>query len=134
VLRVREARHLHERQTITRQELENRVLHALQKLMMSDAAVAQFFEGLREEQNRERMEQRARLAGTKSELAHVAQAIRAVIDAIKAGFHGPELKAEMEGLQARKTALQTQLESMKQPEPLLHPSMAAVYRKRSRSS
>ena len=36
----------------------------------------------------------------------------------------------MEGLQARKTALEAQLESMKQLEPLLHPGMAAVYRKK----
>jgi hypothetical protein len=41
---------------------------------------------------------------------------------------GEELKAEMEGLQARKTALLAQMASMKQPEPLLHPGMADVYR------
>ena len=35
----------------------------------------------------------------------------------------------MEGLQARKTALEAQLEGMKRPEPLLHPGMAPVYRK-----
>jgi hypothetical protein len=115
--------------SMTRQELEGRVLHALQKLMFSDEAFAEFCEGFREEQNRLRMEKREERAATMSELARVAKEIRGVIDAIKAGVPGAEVKAEMEGLQVRKAALEAQLESMKEPEPLLHPSMADVYRR-----
>jgi hypothetical protein len=91
---------------------------------------AAFCEGFREEQNHFRMAERERQAATTSELARVAKEIRGVIDAIKAGVPGAEVKAEMEGLQARKAALEAQLESMKEPEPLLHPTMADVYRRK----
>jgi hypothetical protein len=107
------------------------VLRALHKLMFSDAAFAEFCEGFRQEQNRLRMEERERQAATNAELTRVAKEIRGVIDAIKAGVPGAEVKAEMEGLQARKAALEAQLESMTQPEPLLHPSMADVYRRKA---
>ena len=62
------------------------------------------FEGVREEQNRQRMEDRERISATNSELARVNHEIGGIIDAIKAGVPGAELKTEMERLQARKTA------------------------------
>jgi hypothetical protein len=52
----------------------------------------------------------------------------ALIDAIKAGYAGPELKSEMDDLQARKEALLAQLGAADEPPPLLHPSMADLYR------
>lgn len=104
--------------TITRQELEGRVLRAMRERFFSDDAFAEFCAGFREEQNRQRMEQRERLAATKRELARVTREVRTVIDAIKAGVPGSELKAEMEGLQARKAALLAQMATMEEPEPL----------------
>ena len=74
------------------------------------------------------MEQRASLGGAKRELERVNRDIKKVIQAIKDGFAGPDLKAEWNGLQERKTALQTQLETADEPPPLLHPSMADLYR------
>jgi hypothetical protein len=52
------------------------------------------------EMNRLRMEQRADLSSAKRDLECVKQDIKKVIDAIKAGYAGPELKAEMDDLQA----------------------------------
>lgn len=54
--------------------------------------------------------------------------IRKVIEAIKAGFALSELKPEMDSLQARKETLVAQLETADEPPPLLHPSMADLYR------
>ena len=54
--------------------------------------------------------------------------IKKVIDAIKEGFAGAELKAEMADLQTRKEALLAQLAAADEPPPLLHPRMADVYR------
>jgi hypothetical protein len=86
------------RLTIPRPEVEQRVLRALQdKLMRTD-----FFEEFCREFARE-------------------------IDAIKAGYAGPELKAEMDD-QVRKNALLAQLTAAYEPLPLLHPSMADLYR------
>jgi len=47
---------------------------------------------------------------------------------IKAGFALPELKVEMDALQVRKEALLAQLAVVDEPPPLLHPSMADLYR------
>jgi hypothetical protein len=74
------------------------------------------------------MEQRERITAMKRELDCVTRDIRGVVDAIKAGVPGAELKTEMEDLQARKAALLAQMAAMDVPEPLLHPSMADVYR------
>jgi flagellar motility protein MotE (MotC chaperone) len=80
------------------------------------------------EMNRLRMEQRAGLSGSKRELERVKRDIQKVIEAIKAGFALPELKVEMDALQVRKEALLAQLAEVDEPPPLLHPSMADLYR------
>ena len=80
------------------------------------------------EMNRLRMDQRAGLSSAKRDLERVKRDIEEVIDAIKAGYAGPELKAEMDDLQARKNALLAQLATADEPPPLLHPSMGDLYR------
>ena len=80
------------------------------------------------EMNRLRIEQRAGLTGAKRDLERVKRDIKKVIEAIKNGFAGPDLKAEWEALQERKTALQAKLDSADEPPPLLHPSMTDLYR------
>ena len=117
------------RRTIKRQELEGRVLRALRVRFLADpVAFEEFCAGFREEENLYRMEQRERIAATTRELDRVAKEIRGVIEAIKRGVPGDELKTEMEDLQARKAALLVQKADLEQPEPLLHPSMADAYR------
>jgi hypothetical protein len=80
------------------------------------------------EMNRLRMEQRAGLSDAKRDLERVKRDIKKVIEAIKNGFAGPDLKTEWEALQERKTALQAKLDSADEPPPLLHSSMADLYR------
>ncbi len=114
--------------TISRQEVEARVLAALQEKLLRKDFFEEFCREFTKEMNRLRMEQRASLGGAKRELERVNRDIKEVIQAIKDGFAGPDLKAEWNGLQERKTALQTQLETADEPPPLLHPSMADLYR------
>ena len=80
------------------------------------------------EMNRLRMEQRAGLSGAQRDLERVRRDIQKVIEAIKAGYAGPELKSEMDALQVRKETLLAQLAAVDKPAPLLHPSMADLYR------
>ena len=110
--------------TIPRQEVEERVLWALQEKLMRQDFFEEFCREFTKEMNRLRMEQRASLGGAKRELDRVNRDIRKVIDAIKAGFALSELKPEMDSLQARKETLVTQLEIADAPPPLLHSSMA----------
>ena len=44
------------------------------------------------------------------------------------GFALPELKVEMDALQARKEAVLARLSTAEEPAPLLHPTMADLYR------
>jgi hypothetical protein len=76
------------------------------------------------------MEHRANLSAAERELERVQNDIRRVIEAIKNGFAGPDLKTEWDALQERKTALQARLDSADEPPPLLHPGMAELYRQK----
>jgi site-specific DNA recombinase len=120
--------------TIARQEVEARVLRALQDKLMRKDFFEEFCREFAKEMNRLRMEQRAGLKDAKRELERVKREIQKVIAAIKAGFALAELKVEWEALQARKEALLAQLAEADEPPPLLHPSMATSTRARSRNS
>ena len=114
---------------IKRPEVEARALRALKERFLADSvAFAEFCAGFQEAQNQERMELRGRIVATKRELDRVT--IGKIVDAIVSGVSGAELKTKMEDLQARKSALIAQMASLEEPEPLLHPSMADVYRTR----
>jgi hypothetical protein len=54
------------------------------------------------------------------ELERVQGDIRRVIESIKNGFAGPDLKVEWDALQERKAALQAKLDTSDAPPPLLH--------------
>ncbi|MCC7415738.1 MAG: recombinase family protein [Acidobacteria bacterium] len=114
--------------TIPRQEVEERVLTALQEKLLRKDFFEEFCREFAKEMNRLRMEKRASVNGAKRELERVQREIKKIIQAIKDGFAGPDLKAEWNGLQERKTALQAQLDAADEPPPLLHPSMADLYR------
>ena len=114
--------------TISRHEVEERVLSALQDKLMRKDFFEEFCREFAREMNRLRMEQRAGLSGAKRELERVKRDIQKVIEAIKAGFALPELKVEMDALQARKEALLARLSTAEEPAPLLHPTMADLYR------
>ncbi|MGE3955542.1 MAG: recombinase family protein [Vicinamibacterales bacterium] len=114
--------------TIPRQEVEARVLKALQEKLLRKDFFEEFCREFTKEMNRLRMEQRASLSGAKRELERVRREIEKVIDAIVQGYASPELKARNDSLQERKEALMAQLAAVDEPPPLLHPSLADLYR------
>jgi len=118
------------RLTIRRDEVEARVLKALQEKLLRQDLFEEFCDEFTREMNRLRMEHRASLSAAERELERVQGDIRRVIEAIKNGFAGPDLKAEWDALQERKTALQVKLDSADEPPPLLHPGMAELYRQK----
>jgi hypothetical protein len=117
--------------TIRREEVEARVPKALQeKLLRQQDLFEEFCDEFTREMSRLRMEHRASLSSAQRELERVQGDIRRVIEAIKNGFAGPDLKAERDALQERKTALQAKLESAEDPPPLLHPGISEHYRQK----
>jgi site-specific DNA recombinase len=116
------------RLTIRREEIERRVLNALQTRFFASGPFQVFCEEFTAAVNEARMELRAGASSAKRELERVRGENQKVIGAIKAGFPPADLKEEMETLQARKEALLEQLTSVKELPPLLHPNMADLWR------
>ncbi len=117
------------RLTISRQEVEERVLVALRDKLMRRDLFEDFCREYVRELNRLRMEHRAGLTHGRAELAGVEREIRKLIQAIKDGVSALSIKGEFLSLEARKAELQSRLDAPEMPE-LLHPRMADVYREK----
>ena len=117
------------RLTISRQEVEERVLVALRDKLMRRDLFEDFCREYVRELNRLRMEHRASLSHGRQELAAVEREIRRFIQAIKDGVSALSIKDELLSLEARRAELQSRLEAPEMPE-LLHPRMSDVYREK----
>ena len=79
--------------------------------------------------NRLRMEQRAALTSAKREVERIERRIKKLLDLLLDDeIDMAEAKAEMKALDARRKELEVQLKAANEPPPLLHPSMADLYR------
>jgi site-specific DNA recombinase len=117
------------RLTISRQELEERVLVALRDKLMRRDLFEDFCKEYVRELNRLRMEHRAKQSHGRQELASVEREIRKLVQAIKDGVSALSIKDELLSLEARQTELRRHLEAPEMPQ-LLHPRMADVYREK----
>lgn len=117
------------RRTISRREIESRVLVALRDKLMRRDLFEEFCREYVKELNRLRMEHRAKVSQGRHELAVVEREIRKLVQAIKDGVSANAIKKELLALEAREAELQQKLEAPEMPE-LLHPRMADVYRER----
>jgi hypothetical protein len=111
--------------TISRQEVEERVLAALRDKLMRRDLFKDFCREYVRELNRLRMEHRT-LSHGRQELAAVEREIRRFIQAIKDGVSALSIKDELLSQEARKAEL---LEAPEMQE-LLHPRMSDVYREK----
>jgi site-specific DNA recombinase len=116
------------RLTVSRQEVEERVLVALRDKLMRRDLFEDFCREYVRELNRLRMEHHASLSHGRQELTAVEREIRRFIQAIKDGVSALSIKDELLSLEARKAELQSRLDSPEMPE--LHPRMADVYREK----
>ena len=117
------------RLTISRQEVEERVLVALREKLMRRDLFEDFCREYVRELNRLRMEHRAGLSSARTELARAEKEIRKLVQAIKDGISALSIKDELLSLEDRKAELQSRLNAPEMPE-LLHPRMAEVYREK----
>jgi site-specific DNA recombinase len=120
------------RLTISRQEVEERVLGALRERLMRRDLFEDFCREYVRELNRLRMEHRAGLSSARTDLARVEREIRKLVQAIKDGVSALSIKDELLSLEARRAELQSRLNAPEMPE-LLHPTMADVYREKDGS-
>ena len=117
------------RLTISRQEIESRVLVAVRDKLMRRDLFEEFCREYVKELNRLRMEHRARISQGRRELTVVEREICKLIQAIKDGVSATSIKHELLALETRQSELHRKLDAPDMPE-LLHPRMADVYREK----
>ena len=116
------------RLTIPRQEVEERVLRALKDKLMRKDFFEEFCREFAKEMNRLRMEQRASLTSAKRELVRLEGRRKKLVELVMDGVPGREVKDELIAIGHRRDVLEPQVKAANEPPPLLHPSMADLYR------
>ena len=116
------------RLTIRRDDLEALVLDGLEKHLMDPELTEIFCRHYAETMNRLVAEHNAGLHGKRAELERVQRAIDKLVQAILDGVPGAEVKDKMRELQARKEALEQQVDRAEEMPVLLHPNLAGYYR------
>src|SRR5713226_3664541 len=114
--------------TIPRQEVESRVLGALQDRLMRKDFFEEFCREFAKEVNRLRMERRAGLSSAKRELVRLEGRRKKLVELVMDGVPGREVKDELIAIGHRRDVLEAQVKAANEPPPLLHPSMADLYR------
>jgi len=117
------------RLTISRTEVEQRVLDAVRDKLMRRDLFEDFCHEYTREMNRLRMEQSAGASNARRELGKVEREIRKLVQAIKDGLSALAIKDELLALEVTQAELKRQLEGPDTP-PLLDPSMSDLYRQK----
>jgi site-specific DNA recombinase len=122
------------RLTISRRDVEERVLRALQEKLFRREFFEEFCREFTKEMNRLRMEQRAGVSSAKRELARIEVRQKKLLDMMLDDVVSPEKgKPEMKALEERRLELEAQLKTADEPPPLLHPIIADLYRSKVES-
>ena len=115
---------------IRRDTLEASVLDGLRSHLMEPELFKAFCDEFTREVNRLRIERDADIINRRKELDRIERELDKAIQAILDGVPGAKLKDKIGGLESRKSELLELVSESKEPVPLLHPNMAAIYRRR----
>jgi hypothetical protein len=117
------------RLTIRRDDVEARVLKALQEKLLNQELFEESCEEFTREMNRLRMAQRASLSSARREVARIGTRIKRLLNLmLDDEIAVEEGKVEMKALDGRRKELEAQLKTADEPPALLHPEMARIYR------
>lgn len=115
--------------TITRQEIETRVLAGLKDRLLAPELVEEFVRAYQEEINRAQREAAREQESDRKELEAIQRRIDGIVQPIEDGAHNQSLKSRLDELEARKFKLQAKLaEADSAPVIRMHPRLAEVYR------
>ena len=116
--------------TITKQELEGRVLRAMKERLFEPGAFDEFCRAFTEEMNRLRREHRTKLTAAPREIASINRRSKEILELLLQGFRDEAWKEELRILEQRRTKLQAALANVEtEPAlPALHPHMAEAFR------
>ena len=117
------------RQSIRREELEERVLGAMRRHLMDPAMFREFCEEFTREVNRQRIEGRATLDAAQAEIRRIDRELERLLQVLLNGGAADTINAAMLKLEARQKDLRAALSGADDAPPLLHPEMAQHYRR-----
>ena len=115
------------RLTIRRDEVEARILKALQDKLLNQELFEEFCDEFTREMNRLRMEHRASLSTAEREIERIEARRKKLVESIMEGVPASEVKDELNANAARREELKSKLAAADEPPPLLHPEMARIY-------
>jgi hypothetical protein len=120
------------RLTITRQEIEARVLDGLKGRLLAPDLVAVFVEAFREETKRQRDAHEAEEKGRERKAAELDRKINAIFRAIEDGLYDPAMKARLADLTEEREKIRTEIRTYDPAalDVLMHPQLAEGYRRR----
>ena len=116
--------------TIRRDEVEARVLKALQEKLLNQELFDEFCQEFTREMNRLRMEHRANLSAAEREIERIEVRRKKLVQSIMDGVPASEVRAELNANAVRREELKAKLAAADAPPPLLHPEMAWLYRQK----
>jgi site-specific DNA recombinase len=118
------------RLTIRRDVLEASVLEGLKRHLMHSDLVKAFIAEYHAELNRRSAGRDREQQRLKAEQAKVERQIAEIIAAIKDGLRTASMREALEVLEAKRSALTSNLETAPAPSPRLHPKLAELYRQK----
>jgi DNA invertase Pin-like site-specific DNA recombinase len=113
---------------IPRSKIENAVIAALQDELMDEELCQVFCEEYARHSNQLRIEKNAKISSLQAELSRLEAGRKRIIEAIKSGVPGADVKDEMIAIGDRRREVEALLETMEEAPVLLHPNMAHRYR------
>jgi site-specific DNA recombinase len=118
--------------TITRQEIEARVLKGLKERLLAPDLVAVFVGACRDESKRQRDAIRAEWSGRERREAELDRKIASIFRAIEDGLYEPAMKARLVELKEERDKIKTESRVFDPAalDVLLHPQLAEGYRRR----
>ncbi len=117
--------------TISRKEVEARILKALKQNLLTPELVAEFTRVYQEEVNRLTKEASGKAAEVEGKLAGVQRKIDGILRAIEDGLYQPSMKARLAELETEKAVLLSQKDMASNiPNVSVHPNLAAVYHRK----
>jgi site-specific DNA recombinase len=116
--------------TIRRDEVEARVLKALQEKLLRQDLFEEFCDEFTREMNRLRMEHRATLTAAEREIERIEVRRKKRVQSIIDGVPASEVRDELTANAAKREDLKAKLAAADAPPPLLHPEIAELYRQK----
>jgi hypothetical protein len=116
--------------TIRRDEVEGRVLRALQEKLLRQDLFEEFCDEFTREMNRLRMEHRSSLSAAEREIERIEVRRKKLVESIMDGVPASEVRDELNANALRREQLKARLAAANAPPPLLHPEMARIYREK----